>query len=151
MVATVYFLPTLRCEVDRFVSVCRTCKFQKRLLQMLDYICHYLCQLNLRMILAWILCWVCHVFNKGWILYLQWLTDSQKMAHFIIYKKTTDVVNVAQLYFIEVYWLHGLPSYIVFYKDTRFLCHFWRMLWKMINTKLNFSNIYHPSNNGQSK
>ncbi|GJS65037.1 putative nucleotidyltransferase, ribonuclease H [Tanacetum coccineum] len=27
---------------------------------------------------------------------------------------------------------------------TRFLSHFWRSLWKMVNTQLNFSSAYHP-------
>jgi hypothetical protein len=41
-----------------------------------------------------------------------------KMAHFIACKKTVDVVNVAQLYFCEVYRLHGLPLSIVSDRDT---------------------------------
>ena len=67
-----------------------------------------------------------------------------KMVHFIPFKKTTDAVNVAQLFFRDVYQLHGLPSTIVFDRDTRFLSHFWRSLWKMVNTQLNFSSAYHP-------
>ena len=74
-----------------------------------------------------------------------------KMVHFIPCKKTTDVVNVAQLLFYDVYHLYGLQSSIVSDRDTCFLSHFWRSLWKMVNTQLNFNSAYHPQTNGQTE
>ena len=67
-----------------------------------------------------------------------------KMVHFIAYKKTADAMNVAQLYFHEVYRLHGLPFSIVSNRDTQFLSHFWRCLWQLSHIKLDFSSVYHP-------
>lgn len=44
----------------------------------------------------------------------------------------------------EVYCLHGLPLSIVSDWVTHFLSYFWRSLWRMVNTQLDFSSAYHP-------
>lgn len=74
-----------------------------------------------------------------------------KMVHFIPCKKTTYAVNVALLYFREVYRLHGLPTSIMYDRDTCFFSHFWRSLWRSVNTKLDFSSAYNPQIDGQTE
>ncbi|PKI59627.1 hypothetical protein CRG98_019964 [Punica granatum] len=74
-----------------------------------------------------------------------------KMVHFIPCKKTTYAIRVVQLYLCEVYHLHGLPKSIVSDRDTRFLSHFWRSLWNMVDIQLQFSSAYHPQTDGQTE
>ena len=47
-----------------------------------------------------------------------------KIVHFIACKKTNDAIYIAQLYFREVYRLHGISTSIVFYRDSNILSHF---------------------------
>lgn len=72
-----------------------------------------------------------------------------KMAHFFASKKTLDATYMATLFFQEVVRLHGVPKIITSNRDTKYLGHFWRTLWKLLATKLQYSSAYHPQTDGK--
>jgi len=47
-----------------------------------------------------------------------------KMAHFIPYHKSDDVIYIADLFFKEIVCLHGTLSTIVSNRDAKLLSHF---------------------------
>jgi hypothetical protein len=73
------------------------------------------------------------------------------MVHFIPCWKTSDETHVANLFFKEVVRLHNLPRRIFLHKDTKFVGHFWRTLWKKLAMDLSFNSSYHPQTNGQTE
>jgi hypothetical protein len=70
-----------------------------------------------------------------------------KMAHFIACHKTNDVTHIANFFQgdCEIAWL---PRSIVSNKDTKFVGHSWRTLWKKLGTNFSFGLAYHPQTYG---
>jgi hypothetical protein len=74
-----------------------------------------------------------------------------KFFHFYAIPIEYNAVQVVDIFFREVFRLHGLPKNIVSDRDSRFIGTFWRELFRLVGTKLKPSTNYHPQIDGQTK
>ena len=70
-----------------------------------------------------------------------------KFAHFFAISFNYSASQVAELFFREVFRLHGLPKTIVGGRDSEFTSAFWHELFILVGTKLATSTSYHPQSN----
>jgi hypothetical protein len=72
-----------------------------------------------------------------------------KFSHFLSIATDFSVTQVTELFFKEVFRLHGLPKTIINDKDKRFMSKFWKELFILVGTTLTPSTSYHPQTDSQ--
>ena len=72
-----------------------------------------------------------------------------KADQFIPVKSTYKDVNIADIFIKEIFRLHDVPKVVILDRDAKFIGNFWKSLFKVLGTQLNFSNAYHPQMDGQ--
>ena len=82
-----------------------------------------------------------------------WVTIDRmtKSTHFLLVQMNYSLDQLTQLYVDEIVRLHGVPTSIVSDRVPRFTSHFWGGVQKALGTRLDFSIVFHPQINGQSK
>ena len=74
-----------------------------------------------------------------------------KSAHFLPVRTDYSFDKLVELYIKEIVRLHGIPISIISYRDPRFTSRFWGKLQEALDTRLNFSTVFHPQTNVQSE
>ena len=74
-----------------------------------------------------------------------------KMAHFIPCLETITAPELAQLYFENIFKLHGLPETLISDRGPQFKSHFWKAFWTLLGTKPTLSSSYHAETDGQTE
>ena len=70
-------------------------------------------------------------------------------SHFFSVTSSFSAAQVADLFFKEIFRLHGLPKSIVSDRDGRFMSAFWQEIFRLVGTQLTPSTRYHPQTNGK--
>ena len=74
-----------------------------------------------------------------------------KYSHFISIAHPYIAASIAQVFFDNIFKLHGMPRIIVCDRHPAFTSAFWKELFHLNGTSFNFSSAYHPQTNGQSE
>lgn len=74
-----------------------------------------------------------------------------KFAHFYAISITCIAVQLAELFFREIFILHGLPKRIVSDRESKFMSLFWQELFRLSGTHLTPGTSYHPQTDGQTE
>jgi hypothetical protein len=89
--------------------------------------------------------------SEGYSVILVVVDRLTKIAHFIPVKHPYTTVSIAKVFLDNIVKLHGLPKTIVTDRDTIFVSHFWKELFKLYRVDLNFTTAYHPQTDGQTE
>lgn len=74
-----------------------------------------------------------------------------KYAHFIPLSHPYTTPGIAQVFFDNIFKLHGMPQSIVCDKDPTFTSALWKELFNLQGTRFNYSSPYHPQTDGETK
>ena len=147
-----YFCPNMKTEVAEYIARCFECqqvktehKHPARLLQPLP-----------------IPNWKWEIISIDFVTGLpknQNLNDSimvvvdklSKATHFIPVKTMYKAANIADIFLKQIFRLHGILKVIISNRDPKFIGKFWKSLFKVLNTTLNFSTSFHPQIDGQTE
>jgi hypothetical protein len=86
-------------------------------------------------------------YNYLWVI----ICRMTSMVHLIPIHTRMKASELSWIYRREIICLHGLPSFIISDRDSRFTLKWWKELHRILGTKLLMSTSYHPQTDRQTE
>ena len=74
-----------------------------------------------------------------------------KSTYFIHVKSTHKEINIDEMFMKDIFMLHGIPKTMITYRDVKFTSKFWKGIFALMDTKLDFSTTYNSQTDGQTE
>lgn len=74
-----------------------------------------------------------------------------KMAHFVPFRMLPNAQIASDVFFREIFRLHGLPEEIISDRGTQFTAEFWQRLCLLLDIDHKLSSAHHPQTDGQTE
>jgi transposase InsO family protein len=74
-----------------------------------------------------------------------------KFSHFFSIATDLSASHVADLFFRDIFRLHGLPKTIVSDRENMFMSNFWQEIFRVVGMTLTPNTRYHPQTDGQTE
>jgi transposase InsO family protein len=73
-----------------------------------------------------------------------------KRAHYLPCLTTINAQEAADLFFREIFQLHGLPKTLVSDRGPQFASKFWKRLFEVLGVEIHLSTAFHPETDGST-
>lgn len=151
-VQRLYWWPSLRDDVQTYVSTCASCQRNKAvshkpagLLQPLPIPDSPWESVSMDFIVQ------LPKTTRGFDAIVVFVDRLTKMVHIAPTHTSVTAEGTAELFLDHVFKLHGMPSNIVTDRGSVFMGHFWSELMRLIGTRHSPSTAYHPQSDGQTE
>ena len=88
-----------------------------------------------------------HGYTQIWVI----VDRFTKMAHLILLLKKVIAKDIAKIFLWEIWKLEGLPTNIVYDRDTKITSYFWQVLMDLLGIMTKLSTTFHPKTDGQTE